>query len=256
MNLLRGFASYDPPYESPIEDDLALGLAKYVELGTAVEKQVEVQTICGNFRLDFVATAPGGRRIAYECDGKEFHSGEAEVRDEWRDAMILGAGAVDGIVRVPGSAIFYHLEDLFLLLANWDRDIFSERARWNLNRLGSDRAIAFMEEHELEDSNDAMITYWEAAKTRHNPPFSCLWRRNRRVAPGRREFWQALFRFASWVGGGNLEDVFARRGELFVTDGAVSSDVCHDVIESGMTWAHWAAASAGFRVSFARRRWG
>ena len=76
---------YDPPYESPLEDTFARGLSKFLRPGTNLEKQVEVTTICGDFRLDFVATTMAGRRVAYECDGAEFHDAQ---RDEWRDSVV------------------------------------------------------------------------------------------------------------------------------------------------------------------------
>jgi len=47
---------YDPPYESPLEDCFAWALSKYLRPGTNLQKQVEVKTICGDFRVDFVAT--------------------------------------------------------------------------------------------------------------------------------------------------------------------------------------------------------
>jgi hypothetical protein len=234
MEPLRGFASYDPPYESPIEDTFALALAKYVELETAVEKQVDVQTICGTFRLDFLATAPNGFRIGYECDGKEFHSGPDWVRDEWRDAMILGAGAVDAIVRVPGPGIFYHLEDVMFLLSKWDRTVFSERARLNLERLASDDVLAVGGGDWPiwpGDFDGAWVAYSDR-KVR-NPVSCALWRRNR-IPAGLREYWQSLFWFAVWVGGGNLDDVMARRQTLNEDERVLWFDLYRELEESGI----------------------
>ena len=85
--------------ESPIESEFLGALRKYAAGGLQLETQVEVVTICGKFRLDLVAVFENGRRVAFECDGKEFHK---PSRDEWRDAMILGKGFVDCIYRLRG----------------------------------------------------------------------------------------------------------------------------------------------------------
>src|SRR5205807_9826639 len=107
-------------------------------------------------------------------------------RDEWRDAMILGAGKADTIVRLRGSDLTYHLDDVLLLLARWDPAVFSTRSQQTLFRLASDRA----KDHRHDCSGSAMITYWEESDSRSNPLHIFLLRRNRIVSPGRREFWQ------------------------------------------------------------------
>jgi hypothetical protein len=93
---------YDPPYESPLEDSFAWNLSKHLRRDTRLEKQVVVSTVCGAFRMDFVATSAAGQRIAFECDGAEFHEFR---RDEWRDAMILGGGGADSIIRLEGAIL-------------------------------------------------------------------------------------------------------------------------------------------------------
>ena len=171
------FTMYDPPYESPLEDAFAWGLTKHLRPGTNLQKQVEVRTICGDFRLDFVATTASGLRVAYECDGAEFHEAQ---RDEWRDAMILGSNAVDTIIRLRGSDLTYHLNDVLWLLANWNSDVFSDRSQQQLLRLASD-SVRSHRHHIL------------------------LLRRNRSVPSDQREFWQTAFRFASSMDGGSLD---------------------------------------------------
>lgn len=90
---------FDPPYESPLEELFALNAIKYLDDSVDFQKQVSVETICGQFRIDFVIDT-GLKKVAIECDGKESHN---KSRDEWRDAMILGAGAVDVIYRLRGG---------------------------------------------------------------------------------------------------------------------------------------------------------
>jgi hypothetical protein len=128
---------YLPPYESPLEDLFAYNLDKYVAAQAKISKQKEVQTFCGDFRLDFVATSANGRSVGIECDGTEFHD---ESRDEWRDAMILGSIGLSAIYRFQGPALFYHMEDCLYVLSQWEPHIFSERGRINLKILASDTA--------------------------------------------------------------------------------------------------------------------
>ncbi len=194
---------YDPPYESPIEEMFAWSLGKYIKPDTSLFKQVEVSTICGKFRLDFVAATSSGYKVAYECDGADFHD---EVRDEWRDAMILGAGHVDAIVRLRGKDIFHRVNDLLYVTSCWDPQIYSERGSTNLRRLASSNALDF---DPSDDANIGMITYREESKGVSSPLYIRLLRRSRLVPLGQREYWQAAFLFAQNAGGGNLDEVIA-----------------------------------------------
>lgn len=198
-----GSSMYDPPYESPLEDSFAWGLSKYLHPKTSLEKQIDVATICGTFRLNFVATTNAGRRIAYECDGAKFHDRQG---DEWRDAMILGANAVDAIIRLRGSDLSYNLDDVLWLLAQWDPDVFSDRSQRILYQLASDR----VRNHKHDSSDSAMVTYGDESKNHDSPLYIFLLRRNRIVEIGHRKFWQSAYRFAESVGGGNLNDVLAQ----------------------------------------------
>ena len=192
--------------ESPLEDLFAWNLTKYLEIGTRLEKQVRIRTLCGNFRVDFLTTTPAGFRVAYECDGHEFHD---QRNDEWRDAMILGANGADAIVRLRGSDLTFHLADVLLLLANWDPEVFSVRGRIILSRLISNRATS----HQHDSLGSAMITYWEDSKSRDNPLHLFILRRNQRVPQGQREHWQSAYDFAYSMGGGNLEEIMASWSE-------------------------------------------
>ncbi len=95
---------FDPPYDSPIENDFAYNIVKYLDKGVIFDKQISVDTVCGRFRLDFIAHR-SRRRIGFECDGKEFHDNDVgcSARDRWRDALILETGAVEVIYRFPGK---------------------------------------------------------------------------------------------------------------------------------------------------------
>lgn len=136
--------------ESPIERLFAWNIAKYLHEDVTTEQQVEVQTICGTYRLDFLIQR-GRKVVAVECDGKEFHRIE---RDEWRDALILETKKVHAIYRLRGSDLTYHTEDLLYLMSKRDRDLFSERGLFNLSRLASEQAI----ESERIGANDLVYT--------------------------------------------------------------------------------------------------
>ena len=77
-------SGYEPPYDSPLEAQLAYFLPKYIEDAAKFFKQYEVETPRGTFRLDFLVDSPKGK-FGFECDGKDFHD---YYRDMFRDALI------------------------------------------------------------------------------------------------------------------------------------------------------------------------
>ncbi len=196
------FPQYDPPYDSPLEDVFAWSLSKYVARDVTIFRQFEVPTACGKFRIDFVAVTPNGYRVAFECDGADFHE---DSRDEWRDAMILGSGQVDSIIRLRGQDIFHRVNDVLLVASRWHPRIFSERAFHNLTCLASNRALMY---DVSDDPFTAVISYPDESKVASSPLHIRLFRRMRVNPSGvRRQFWQCAFRFATSNGGGNLDEV-------------------------------------------------
>jgi hypothetical protein len=127
-------ATYDPPYGSPIEDRFAWAFSKYLRAEVGLEKQAETATICGTFWLDFLARV-GKRRIAIECDGKEYHDHD---RDKWRDALLLGDQRVDVMYRFRGRDIHHVADDCVYLLSVSESGLFTERGMINLRLLASD----------------------------------------------------------------------------------------------------------------------
>jgi hypothetical protein len=179
-------------FESPLEDAFARAIYKYLPETSDLSTQVEVATICGTFRLDFLVTTNGGRKLAYECDGAQFHD---QSRDEWRDAMIIGAGAVDSTVRIRGADIVYRLDDVLWILGQWEPTLFSDRGRVNVDCLAS------------EDAKVALLAPIDGGCVAYESIF--LLRRNRKVPLGQREMWQAYFEFAKNFGGGSLDSVIS-----------------------------------------------
>ena len=126
---------YNPPYDSPIEDEFALTYTKYINENVDFRAQEIVYTKCGQFRIDFIVELEDKRKIGIECDGEEFHD---KSRDEWRDAAILGDTDVYGMYRINGADIQYHLEDVLYILSIWEPQLFSERGRNILKRIASE----------------------------------------------------------------------------------------------------------------------
>ena len=195
--------TYEPPYESPMEDLFALNLDKYLAEGVNVTKQTEVQTFCGMYRLDFVASLAGHPKVAFECDGKDYHD---QSRDEWRDALILDAANIKAIYRFPDAALFYHTEDCIYLLSRWEPHLFSDRGHANLGRLASQAA---QNAGENPDFGGAMLFY-------HDPDGSSetfVTKIERHVIappPGCRSFLKDILAFAKRSGLADLDEIRAR----------------------------------------------
>src|SRR5262245_53638160 len=123
-------------FESPPERLFHDQLRKRMPAESELLCQFDVRTLCGAFRLDFLA-AVQNRRIGIEIDGKEFHD---QHRDAWRDAMILGDRQADEIIRFRGCDLHYHLDDCFYLLSKIQPLLFTERHARVIERLASDKA--------------------------------------------------------------------------------------------------------------------
>lgn len=144
INLRR--PAFSPPYDSPIEDRFAYHAVKYLSPSLDFEPQHRVPTQWGQFSLDFAARC-GNKTIGIECDGRDYHQGDDAERDDWRDAIILGASHVDAMYRLRGSDIVRHPSDLLYMMSRVDPRFFSDRGRQCLKKLASpaaeDRAVAF-----------------------------------------------------------------------------------------------------------------
>lgn len=196
---------FNPPYDSPIEERFAYHAVKYLDERIKFVPQYEVTTICGRFVVDFVAETESGYKIGFECDGKEFHD---ESRDEWRDAMILGADAVHTMYRLKGSDITYHLDDVLFVLSFFEPEIFSERGRINLTSLASESAKRTVTDQSYKSGSFIFIHYFDERTKKINLSAQ-VFRLRKYPGEGRREFWPTLFEFAKSEGGGNLDDLRA-----------------------------------------------
>lgn len=193
---------YQPPYDSPLEDEFARNLVKYVGNLDTFGAQVPVQTIVGRFVIDFVAGVDG-EVIGLECDGKQFHD---KARDEWRDAMILGSGLVTTMYRLRGGDLFYHMEDSLYAVSQRDPQLFSDRGLTNLSTLASAEARAY----DYHSGADLMMICYPGTGHGRDPLFTAVERRSRKNPTGKRMFWESLYAFAVEHDGASLDQLIDR----------------------------------------------
>ena len=129
---------YDPPYERPLEDELAWHLVKYLSPISGLHYQVRTETPAQNVWVDFVIEQ-SERRIGIEIGSLNV---ENEQKTAFRDALVMGSGSLDVLYRLPGGALMHRLHDIILVMSQWDRDLFSEHGRRNLHTLASPEARA------------------------------------------------------------------------------------------------------------------
>jgi hypothetical protein len=127
-------ATYDPPYESPIEDLFAWHIVKYLNWQTNLIKQYPISTKFGSYRIDFVLELHNNK-IGIECDGKRYHENE---RDLWRDSMIIGESEIKEILRFTGTNITFHIEECIFIISKLHAKYFDNRGITNINILADD----------------------------------------------------------------------------------------------------------------------
>ena len=146
----------EPPYPGAIQDELAWHLAKYIREDARITSEVAVEITAGPshgpayFTLDLAVDVPvdglpgATRRVAFEAGSPARNPLRDHDRLLRRDATVLAVGAADAVVRLRGSDLLHHMEDVLFLVAQWDPELFSERGRINLRTLASPevRAIA------------------------------------------------------------------------------------------------------------------
>lgn len=126
---------------SPIEVILEDLLVQYLAPATRKTAQRTVSTPFGRYRPDFFLVDPVTRRVlVLECDGREYHD---RVRDAWRDAAMLGCGAVHDLLRIEGKDLKRRPHDVLHLLARLFPTLFLPRALLVLDREATAEARAF-----------------------------------------------------------------------------------------------------------------
>lgn len=185
---------YEPPYESPLEDDFAYEVTKHLRLGrSGIQAQVPLGTIGGLFRADFLLKSPRGD-IVVECDGREFHDPYA---DEWRDAMLLGSRLATAVYRFPGKMIFHRLADCLQLLSYFEPQLFHERGRRNVYQLSSWKVRDA--EFDSEQEKIAIVAHEASEEERYEGERNRWFQATRRHAGPHRQFvpqWKRYYQFA------------------------------------------------------------
>lgn len=190
----------EPPYDSPIETIFASYCFKHLRSGVHVEKQVEVTTRHGSFRIDF-GLSVGDGRIGVECDGKDFHEG---LRDELRDAILLGESHCATMYHFRGCDITCYPEDCVWLMSRLDPELFTERGHLQLERLhrleisGSHEELAKCESfnHLIQDGTQGYHFWAFRRSMRMVSEFSHL-----------RYYWKVLYDFACEHPGASLDEL-------------------------------------------------
>ena len=195
----------DPQFDSPIEEVFAYHFDKYKNEEAVLHQQVQVNTICGPYWLDFVATI-NDKIVGIECDGKDYHDTN---RDFWRDSMILGTGAVDSIYRFSGRDLNYHVNDCLFLLSEVEPEIFSKRGIINLSHLSSAEARE-ADDNEKYLTEDGLAIFYRKEieeESRVFDTFIYVKRRNKKVSGKKDPDWVKYYNFAKEHGGGNLNEI-------------------------------------------------
>lgn len=179
---------FDPPYESPVEEQFAWSVVKLLDPRCGFQKQFVINTQRGRFRLDFLLTTPRGLRIGIEIDGAGFHQ---HRNDSWRDALLLGELHADVVLRFAARDIYYRLFDAIAVLRYLYPEAFDPNRVIAVDRLAStevERQVAEMpqwvwvryEDQILDDGNPVEMLVSHYGHTEHSL-----------------DSWRALYEFAN-----------------------------------------------------------
>lgn len=199
------FLHFSPPFDSPLEELFAYHFMKYQLPETTLYPQVQINTICGPYWLDFAAKY-NDKIIGIECDGKDYHDTN---RDFWRDSMILGTGTIDAIYRFSGQDLNYHINDCLFLLSESEPQIFSERGIINLRQLYTSEAREADHNEKYLSEHGLSIFYRKEIEGENRVFDTCIHvkRRNKKQIGKREPEWVKYFDFAKNQGSGNLKKI-------------------------------------------------
>lgn len=113
---------YDPPYATELDDTVARHLVAYLMPAASLEYKARVWAAYAACRFDFLIDL-GTRRVAIDYTDTPENLETALVEDN--DALVLGAGVVDAVVRIRRSDLEERLYDCLHLLAKWDPALFT-----------------------------------------------------------------------------------------------------------------------------------
>lgn len=144
---------YDPPYESELDDALARHLVAYLVPAASLSYGARVWTGYSSCRYDFLIDL-GTRRIAIDHTDTPYQLETALVEDN--DALALGSGNVDVVLRVRRHDLEERLFDCLHLIAKWEPGLFTPYGLRVFTRRASEAARCTLPEPETDT---ATITY-------------------------------------------------------------------------------------------------
>lgn len=121
-----------------LDDDFARELAKCLLPDVQFIPRLRVTTLLGEYSLDLHLRLRGfGVGLICDRSDGDLAYGYDQL---WRDAALIGTGAVQVIYRLRHCDIEARLSDILYIVARSDSALFSERGQINLARLASDQA--------------------------------------------------------------------------------------------------------------------
>lgn len=202
---------YDPPYETELDDVLARHLVAYLVPAASLSYKARVWTGYSGCRFDFLIDL-GTRRLAIDYTDTPHNLETALVEDN--DALALGSGNVDVVLRVRRRDLEERLYDCLHVIAKWEPCLFtpygqrvfarkaSEAARCTLPEPEADVAAIYYSGESggtsrmtIEDVLSGDVLEWPVAG---GEDVSVVIRRMSRERPG---YWRQQFQRASLVYG-------------------------------------------------------
>jgi len=122
---------YDPPYATALHDALAWHLVKYLAPSLGLRSHPRSASPDALPAVDFLVEG-GRQRVALILTDPS--AGEP---NEDRDALWIGKGHADAVLRFRAADLEHRLPDALFLWTRWMPALFSERGRTNLSTLAS-----------------------------------------------------------------------------------------------------------------------
>lgn len=138
---------YDPPYESRLDDVMARHLVAYLVPAASLTYKAAVWAAYSSCRFDFLIDL-GTRRIAIDYTDTTENLETAVVEDN--DALALGTGKVDVVLRVRRGDLDDRLYDTLHLLSKWEPSLFTPYGHRVFCRRASEAARCALPEPEAD----------------------------------------------------------------------------------------------------------
>lgn len=136
---------YDPPYENDLDDGLARHLVAYLVPAASLSYKARIWAGGSSCRFDFLIDV-GTRRLALDYTDTPENLETALVEDN--DALALGTGNVDVVLRVRKGDLEEHLYDVLHLTAKWEPALFTPYGQRVFTRRASEAARCVLPEPE------------------------------------------------------------------------------------------------------------